>query len=186
MWSVTDDALLAGMTAGDPDAAAAFVARFQRRVFGLAITIVGDPRTAEDVAQEALLRAWRHGATYDPRRGSVTTWLLSITRNLAIDVMRVRRPLAIAPDELVTLPLRTEDADPSAVAAAHEDADRLRAAVADLPDEQRRAILLAGIAGFSAREVADAEGIPLGTAKTRIRTAMLRLRAALVSTERAE
>ncbi|MBM3672538.1 MAG: sigma-70 family RNA polymerase sigma factor [Actinobacteria bacterium] len=174
------------MAAGDPDATEAFVARFQRRVFGLAITIVGDPRAAEDVAQEALLRAWRHGAAYDPRRGSVTTWLLAITRNLAIDVMRVRRPLAIAPEELVAMPLRTSHAEPATLAVAHDDAARLHAAVADLPDEQRRAILLAGIGGFSAREVAEAEGIPLGTAKTRIRTAMLRLRAVLVTPDPAE
>jgi RNA polymerase sigma-70 factor (ECF subfamily) len=186
MWSVTDDALLAGMTAGDPDAAAAFVARFQRRVFGLAITIVGDPRTAEDVAQEALLRAWRHGSTYDPRRGSVVTWLLSITRNMAIDVMRVRRPTAVDPDALVGLLLTDTDAGPPELAAAHDDAARLREALTTLPPEQRRAVVLAGIGGLSAREVAESEGIPLGTAKTRIRSAMQRLRVALVTPERAE
>ena len=92
MWSVADDALVAGMAAGDADAASAFVERFQRRVFGLAYTIVGDARAAEDVAQEALLRAWRHAGVFDPRRGSVTTWLLTITRNLSIDALRVRRP----------------------------------------------------------------------------------------------
>jgi RNA polymerase sigma-70 factor (ECF subfamily) len=116
----------------------------------------------------------------------VTTWLLAITRNLAIDVMRVRRPLAIAPDELVAMPLRTNDAEPSTLAVANDDAARLHEAVARLPEEQRRAILLAGIAGFSAREVAEAEGIPLGTAKTRIRAAMLRLRAVLVTPDPAE
>ncbi|MEX0663228.1 MAG: sigma-70 family RNA polymerase sigma factor [Acidimicrobiia bacterium] len=186
MWSVADDALLAGMVAGDTGAAAAFVARFQRRVFGLAITIVGDPRTAEDVAQEALVRAWRHGAAYDPRRGSVATWLLAITRNLAIDVMRVRRPAPMDPDALVELPVRDGAAGPPELAAMHEDGDRLRQALTTLPDDQRRAIVLAGIAGFSAREVAESEGIPLGTAKTRIRTAMLRLRSVLVTQERAE
>jgi RNA polymerase sigma-70 factor (ECF subfamily) len=185
MWSVADDALLAGMTAGDPDAAAAFVARFQRRVFGLAITIVGDPRTAEDVAQEALLRAWRHGSTYDPRRGSVVTWLLSITRNMAIDVMRVRRPTAVDPDTLLDH-LSTDDAGPPEMVVAYDDAERLRIALGTLPSEQRRAVVLAGIGGLSAREVAEREGIPLGTAKTRIRTAMQRLRLALVTPERAE
>jgi RNA polymerase sigma-70 factor (ECF subfamily) len=186
MWSVTDEALLAGMAAGDPDAAAAFVARFQRRVFGLAFTIVGDPRTAEDVAQEALVRAWRHGSAYDPRRGSVTTWLLAITRNLAIDVVRVRRPTAVDPDTLVALLLADVEAGPPDVAAARDDAERLRVALTVLPPEQRRAVVLAGIAGLSAREVAERESIPLGTAKTRIRTAMQRLRAVLVSPERAE
>jgi RNA polymerase sigma-70 factor (ECF subfamily) len=186
MWSIADDALLAGMAAGDPDAASAFVARFQRRVFGLAITIVGEARMAEDVAQEALVRAWRHGATYDARRGSVATWLLSITRNLAIDVMRVRRAAPMDPDTLVALPLHDDRPGPPELAAAGDDAEQLRLALTTLPDEQRRAIVLAGIAGFSAREVAESEGIPLGTAKTRIRTAMKRLRAALMPQERAE
>src|SRR5260370_9745113 len=91
MWQVADDALVAGMAAGDADAASAFVERFQRRVFGLAVTILGDARTAEDVAQEALLRAWRHAAVFDPRRGSGVSWLLPITRNLSLEPMRVRR-----------------------------------------------------------------------------------------------
>jgi RNA polymerase sigma-70 factor (ECF subfamily) len=186
MWSVADDALLAGMAAGDPDAAAAFVARFQRRVYGLAVTIMRDAPAAEDVAQEALVRAWRHGATYDARRGSVATWLLAITRNLAIDAMRVHRPSALDPDDLLALSGPAAGREPGDMAVAGEDADRLRGALADLPSEQRHAIVLAGILGMSAREIAEREGIPLGTAKTRIRTAMIRLRSALVTEERAE
>jgi RNA polymerase sigma factor (sigma-70 family) len=186
VWNVSDDALLAGLAAGDADAASAFVARFQRRVFGLAMTITHDARIAEDVAQEALLRAWRHGSAYDARRGSVATWVLAITRNLAIDAMRVRRPIAIDPDALVALPLPATGRDPGDLAAASDDAGRLRHAVAALPTDQRRAIVLSGLLGLSAREVAERESIPLGTAKTRIRTAMLRLRAALVTEERAE
>ena len=91
MWAAPDDALLAGFAVGDSDAAAAFIRRHQRRVFGLALAVVGDPVLAEDVAQEAFARAWRHAGAYDPRRGSVPTWLLTITRNLAIDAARLRR-----------------------------------------------------------------------------------------------
>ena len=183
MWSLADDALLAGLVAGDPDAASAFVARFQRRVFGLAMTITHDVQLAEDVAQEALVRAWRHGATYDSRRGSVATWLLTITRNVAIDASRVRRPTAIAPEVVAALSLSVSGGGPSEQAVANDEASGLHAAMAKLPEEQRRAIVLAGLLGRSAQEVADQEGIPLGTAKTRIRTAMLRLRAALVASE---
>ena len=186
MWNASDDALLAGMTTGDPDAAAAFVARFQRRVFGLAITITRDRAIAEDVAQEALLLAWRHGAAYDPRRGSVATWLLAITRNLAIDVLRVRRPTIVDPEALLGLTGAADIRLPDQEALASEDASRLRGALEQLPIEQRRAIALAGLRGLSAREVAEHESIPLGTAKTRIRTAMRRLRDALRSEERAE
>jgi RNA polymerase sigma-70 factor (ECF subfamily) len=186
MWSVSDEALLAGLATGDRDAAAAFVARFQRRVFGLARVITGDERAAEDVAQEALLRAWRHAAAYDPCRGSVVTWLLTITRNLAIDSIRVRRPTTIDPDDVLALPLATGERGPAELAELAHELGRLRIALAALPSEQRRAVVLAGVLGLSAREVAEREDVPLGTAKTRIRTAMLRLRVILVTEERAE
>jgi len=103
MWEASNEALLAGFATGDSDAAAAFIRRFQRRVFGLARSIVGDGALAEDIAQEAFVRAWRHGLTYDPRRGSVPTWLLTITRNLAIDAVRLRRPQPVDPEVIVRL-----------------------------------------------------------------------------------
>src|SRR5262245_10911629 len=116
MWSVSDDALVAGMAAGDADAASAFVRRFQRRVFGLARTIVLDDRAAEDVAQEAFIRAWRHAGAYDPRRGSVIGWLLTITRNLAIDSVRVRRPTALDPMMLILLDHESTERSPQDLA----------------------------------------------------------------------
>ena len=186
MWSVSDDALLAGLATGDPEAASAFVRRFQRRVFGLAVTIVGESRAAEDVAQEAFLRAWRHAGAYDARRGTVVTWLLTITRNLAIDAVRVRRPVTLDPDVILGLDLAGAERLPEELVALRDDADRLVAALARLPADQRRALVLAGLMGRTAREVSEVEGIPLGTAKTRIRTGLLRLRAALVSEERTE
>jgi RNA polymerase sigma-70 factor (ECF subfamily) len=180
VWTVSDEALLAGMAAGDADAASAFVGRFQRRVYGLALTITGDPRTAEDCSQEALVRAWRHAAAYDPRRGSVATWLLTITRNVAIDMTRVRRPIAAAPETLHALDERDWSAGPLERSVMAEDAQRLHNALLRLSDEQRRAVMLAGLYGFTAREIAEVDGIPLGTAKTRIRTALIRLRTMLV------
>src|SRR5690349_2083588 len=89
VWDASDEALVAGLALGDADAALAFVRRFQRRVYGCALAIVGDRGRAEDVAQEAFVRAWKHAAIFDPRRASVATWLLTITRNLAIDAVRV-------------------------------------------------------------------------------------------------
>ncbi|HEX5588145.1 MAG TPA: sigma-70 family RNA polymerase sigma factor [Acidimicrobiia bacterium] len=177
---------MAGLATGDPDAAAAFVRRFQRRVFGLARTIVADDRAAEDVAQEAFVRAWKHAASYDPRRGTVVAWLLTITRNLAIDSVRVRRPLPIDPTTLVGIDRASNDREMHELAELGDDVARLRIALSRLPEEQSRAVLLAGLLGHTAREIGEIEGIPLGTAKTRIRTALIRLRAALVSEERAE
>src|SRR5262245_36452580 len=174
------------MAAGDADAASAFVGRFQRRVYGLALTITGDPRSAEDCAQEALLRAWRHASAYDPRRGSVATWLLTITRNLAIDEIRVRRPASYDPEVLVATAPPSGERGPADVTMVGEDVLALQRALATLPADQRRAIVLAGVLGLSGREVAEHEDIPLGTAKTRIRAAMIRLRSLLVDEERAE
>src|SRR5215212_2361153 len=97
MWSVSDEALVAGLAGDDPGAATAFVRSFQERVYGLALTMVGDAAVAEEIAQEAFTRAWRHAGSYDARRGRVATWLLSITRNLAIDHLRAKRPQPLDP-----------------------------------------------------------------------------------------
>ena len=154
--SLSDEALLAGLGAGERDAAAAFVRRFQARVYGLAITIVRDEGTAEDVAQEAFVRAWRHAATYDPRRGRVATWLLGITRNLAIDVTRLKGVVPLDPEVLEG---RLQREDPSAApldqASPPDERERVRRAVAELPEEQRRALFLATYAGRTAREIAS-------------------------------
>jgi RNA polymerase sigma-70 factor (ECF subfamily) len=175
---LSDESLLAGLAVGDSGAGTAFVRRHQRRVYGLALRLVGDPNVAEDVSQEAFTRAWRHATAYDSRRGSVTTWLLTITRNLAIDSLRVRRADPVDPDDLVALTGLTPSPEDG---PAVDDLARLRAAVADLPDDQQRALVLAAWYGRTAKEISASEGIPVGTAKTRIRAGMLKLRASLVT-----
>ncbi len=175
---MSDDALLSGVGRGDDELTVAFVRRFQRRVYGVSLSVLGDPRLAEDVAQQAFERAWRHAGTYDARRGSVGGWLTTITRNLAIDMVRVRRPTPVDPDELLLrISTTTEESERSVLAGLA--ADELRHALVRLPREQARAVVMAGIAGMSASQIADSEGIPLGTAKTRIRSGMRRLRTAL-------
>src|SRR4029453_2957260 len=91
VWKLSDESLLAGLGSGDPDAAADFVRRFQRRGFGLTLSILRDRLAAEDAAQESFLRAWRHASTYDPRRGKVVAWLLTIARNVSINMLPTRR-----------------------------------------------------------------------------------------------
>ncbi|HXZ82964.1 MAG TPA: sigma-70 family RNA polymerase sigma factor [Acidimicrobiales bacterium] len=175
----SDEALLAGMAHGDESAVVTFVRRYQRRVFGLAHAMLGDAGAAEDVAQEALTRVWRHAPVFDARRGSVATWVLTITRNLAIDSLRVRRSLTMSADELTDLPQLDLRPDPL---AAVDTTTEVRRALAALPLEQRRAITLAALYGYTAAEVAQAEQIPLGTAKTRIRSALMKLRDSFVAT----
>ena len=175
MEPLSDETLLAGLGSGNPEAAAAFIRRFQGRVYGLALTMLRDPDLAEDVAQETFMRVWRHAATHDARRGRVPTWVLAITRNLAIDRARVRSATPVDPDIIASeLELASEDA-PVDIA----ERERVRQAVGSLPDDQRRALVLAMYAGRTAREISELDGIALGTVKTRIRAAMLKLRDAL-------
>src|SRR5438874_4582139 len=141
MWSVSDEALLAGLASGESDAAVAFIRRFQRRVYGLAMTILSDPAAAEDVAQETFARAWRHAGSYDPRRGPVATWLLTIARNLAIDALRLRRADPVDPTALVSLQGISAEAGPEERAVVGDDAHRLHDALRALPEDQRRALV---------------------------------------------
>jgi RNA polymerase sigma factor (sigma-70 family) len=180
VWSpLTDEALLTGFHAREPEAATAFVRRFQGSVYGLALTILGDRDEAEEAAQETFVRAWRYAGGYDPRRGAVATWLLAIARNVAIDHTRVRRAEPIDPCALQRLEETDPHAAPDERRIAADEAARLRAAIATLPDEQRRALVLAAFLGRTAREIGALEGAPLGTVKTRIRTAMLKLHSML-------
>jgi RNA polymerase sigma-70 factor (ECF subfamily) len=109
--------------------------------------------------------------------------VLTIARNLSIDALRARRSVPIDPDDLVGLGLLSNDRDPAEVAISNDAASEIRAALSTLPVEQRRALVLAGLYGHTAAEVSVAEGIPLGTAKTRIRSGMLKLRAAMATKE---
>jgi RNA polymerase sigma factor (sigma-70 family) len=182
--SLSDESLLAGLASSDPDGSAAFVRRFQGRVYGLAVTIVGDTSMAEEVAQESFLRAWRHAGTFDPSRGRVITWLLAITRNVAVDALRMRRQVPVDPELLIGL-RADSGSDPEAQGVLSHESNRVRIALTGLPEEQRRAVLMSAFYGRTAREIGDIERIPLGTAKTRIRTGLQKLREAFeVSNDR--
>jgi RNA polymerase sigma factor (sigma-70 family) len=177
---LSDEALLAGLTFGDAEASLAFVRRFESRVFGLALTILRDPVLAEDIAQEAFVRAWKHGPSYDPRRGTVAAWMARITRNLAIDALRLRRVEVMDPDALAAV-LPPSDTSVEDAAVTSDTAAAVRRAMRSLPEEQSRALMLAAFYGRTAEEISRSESIPLGTAKTRIRLGMRRIRALLTT-----
>jgi RNA polymerase sigma factor (sigma-70 family) len=164
------------MAADDQEATVMFVRRYQRRAYGLAATVVHDRTIAEDVAQEAMVRAWRHASIFDTRRGSVERWVLTITRNLAIDALRKQRTIATDPSVFVDHASITSD---SSLEERVEHGDRRAATLAalrNLPEDQRRAVVLSSLHGRTALEVAEIENIPLGTSKTRIRSGLRRLR----------
>ena len=175
----SDEALLAGIAVGDEGAARTFVHRYERRVFGMTFAVLRDAHAAEDAAQEAFVRIWRHAGGFDARRGSVAPWVLTIARNAAIDAARLRRAVAVDPAALDAL------AGPSAGHATADvtedgiEVDRVLRALRDVPMEQRRSVLMATFYGRTAAEIAEIESIPLGTAKTRIRTGLRRLRVLL-------
>ncbi len=145
-------------------------------VYSLANRIVGDRNLAEDVVVEVYAQAWRQASVFDPQRGSVAAWLMTLARTRAIDFVRARRreravdPLESAGD--------VEDGRPGPETSTSE-AERqrfVRSAMLELSDEQREAIELAYYGGLSHSEIADRLGQPLGTVKTRIRLGMIRMR----------
>ncbi len=179
MWDASDEALLAGLAAGDRTATVVFVRRFQRRVYGLARAVLRDDGLAAEVAQDVFVRAWRQSAAFDPRRGSVTTWLLAITRNLAIDRLRMEAARPADPVDPATLVRRSSQAGPEDTAVTTTETRRVLAALAAVPEAQRRCVIMATIGGCTAREIGELEQIPIGTAKTRIRDGLIKVRALL-------
>ena len=181
---VSDQALLGGFAVGDADSGGAFVRRFQGRVYGIAVNLLGDRGLAEEVAQETFVRAWKHAATYDPERGSVAAWLGRTSRNLAIDTLRRRRPRTLDPTLVADLVPATTATSVEDAAVTSDMTAQVRAALARLPPKQAKALLLAAFYGHPAKEIAAFEGIPLGTAKTRIRQGMRTVRAELTDPDR--
>jgi len=123
------------------------------------------------------VRAWRHASAYDPRRGTVAAWLLTIARNVSVNLLPARRFDPIDPEVLLAIEARRprEDGNQAQVV----DSQPLREALRRLPQGQRRALVLAVFYGFTAKEISELDGLPLGTVKTRIRSAMMKLRSEL-------
>jgi RNA polymerase sigma-70 factor (ECF subfamily) len=176
--SDSDVVLLARLAGGEEEALAVLYDRLGAAAYGLALRIAGDPDAAEDAVQEAFLRLWRRADRYDRRRGDPRPWVLRIVRNVAIDLQRARYARSRAEGAgAADDPGERDVPRPEDSAEAAETASRVRAALAELPPEQRRAVEIAYFEGLSHREIAAREGLPLGTVKTRIRDAVLRLRA---------
>jgi len=170
--------LLVRVAAGEERALAALYDRISAAAYGLALRITGDTGAAEDVVQESLLRVWGRADRYDPARGAARPWLLRLVRNAAIDQVRARGARGRAEESAgidakdIVAPERPDEA-----LLRLERGRRVRAALEDLPRDQRRAIEIAYFEGLSHSEIAAREGAPLGTVKTRIRDGVLRLRA---------
>jgi RNA polymerase sigma-70 factor (ECF subfamily) len=169
----SEQQLVRQMVAGDEEAIRALYARFGRPVYTLGLRLLGSREAAEELTQDVFLTAWRKGSRYDPARGRLSTWLMTIAHNMAIDRLRhdhgTGRPAIVLLDDL-TEPSLTDQEDQLA------DRETARRALAWLSPTERLLLARAYFHGWTAREIAETDGIPLGTVKTRLRTALIKLR----------
>ena len=183
--SVSDESLLSRLARKDAAAFDALYTRHGRAAFALAYRVLNDPEAAEDVVQEAFLTVWRRAESYQQERGSARAWLLTVVRNRSIDYIRAReaRPRIAGDLEEVSRVAAAGD-DPADDVLRRVEGVAVRAALAELPPEQREAVELAFFSGLSYSEIAERTGAPLGTVKSRMRLAMVRLRGVLVAEDR--
>lgn len=178
-----DARLLRRVAQGDKEAFATLYDRFSRPLYATALRVVSDPAEAQDIVHDAFITLWEKATTFETSRGTAFAWALTLVRNRAIDRVRMRRrradllsasaPSDLGYDENNSGPL----ADDSA--ALGDQAHAVRAAVASLPPDQKRALELAFFGGFTQQEIAEKLSEPLGTVKARIRRALLKLRDSL-------
>ncbi len=172
-----DDAVLLGLVqVGDEGAMAALFDRYSKVVYSVALRVLRDPSSAEDVLQEIFMQIWRSPDGFVATRGSLGGWLAVVSRNRAIDALRRKRP--------------TESVDDMALASNYNLADeaernslmdKARGVIQLLPIEQRKTLEMAFFDGLTHSEIAEMTGDPLGTVKTRIRSALTSLRKAFTA-----
>lgn len=169
------------MARGDKNALARLYDLLARPLYSLALRITSDPSEAQDVVQDVFLQLWNKAADYQPARGSYFSWAATLTRNRALDRirMRKRRGEIIQESAADIAPADDRDLDASDALWLREKAGAVRAALRELPAEQRQAIELAFFGGYTQQQIAEQLGDPLGTVKARIRRGLLRLREAL-------
>lgn len=161
---------------GDEAAFAAFYDATSARAYGLALRVVRNPAHAEEVAQEAYLDAWRSSARYDAERGSAAGWLLTIVHRKAVDRVRSVEAATTREETWQRETQPVEHDQTSEQAQSSLEAQRVRGAIRTLTEVQRQAVELAFLGGYTHTEVASMLEVPVGTAKTRIRDGLIRLR----------
>jgi len=178
LTSREEQQLVSRFLLGDEEAIRQVYQRFGRPVYTLGLRLLGSAEAAEELTQDVFLTAWRKAARFDATRGRLSTWLMAIAHNLAVDRLRrehgVTRPHLVFVDEL---PEREQVAGSGTIEAVI-DRDVAARAMESLSDSERTLLSLAYFKGMTAREIADADGIPLGTVKTRLRSALIKLRRA--------
>jgi RNA polymerase sigma-70 factor (ECF subfamily) len=173
---LSDEALLALVARSDDEALAALYDRYGRAAYALAVRILRDPALAQDAVQDGFLAAWRTAPSFDPRRGTASTWLLTLVHRRAVDVVRREERRRSSP--LDDAPVASGDATDEA-AEVREQRARVQSALGALTPVEREALELAYYGGLSQSEIAERLGVPLGTVKSRMFAGLARLREAL-------
>src|SRR5215212_3361707 len=180
---LSDEQLMANLDGPEVEGAiSTLYDRYSRTVFGVGLNILGDRSMAEELVQEVFLKVWRSSRTFDPSRGSFSTWLYRVTRNLALDLYRKRasrvRPVPDGDSHIAA----TRDSSPGPQETVDDSwlSWRISRALEGLDAPHREVIELAYFRGLSQREISRQTGIPLGTVKTRTSSALKRLRKGLV------
>lgn len=182
-----DRALVARIESRDAEALALLYDRHAGRLMGLAHRILGDTGEAEEILQEVFLHVWKAASTFDPSRGPVLAWLLVATRSRSIDRLRSRRTgRSAGARSLEEAPEPASREDVEADAAGREWEAQCRAVIAELPEDQRRALELAYFDGLTHQEIAARTATPLGTVKTRVRLGLMKLRERLLPYRKSE
>lgn len=161
----------------DRQAFAALFAHFAPRLKGYLIRLGASESAAEELVQEAMLTVWRRASTFDRKKSSVSTWLFTIARNRRIDVLRRERRPEIDPEDPLLVPDQPRGQDEEL--GLRQEGAHIRAAIAELPEEQRDLVMLAFYQDLTHSEIAAARDLPLGTVKSRLRLALARLRKAM-------
>lgn len=180
--AAADARLLARLAGGDRPAFAEIYDRYSRPLYAIALRVLNDPREAEDVLHDVFLTVWSRAGDYQEKRGQVFAWLLTLTRNRAIDRVRARKRRSEILRQAFPADLGYAESgagDSAGLLWHQEKAAAVRQAVATLPTDQRQALELAFFRGLTQQQIAGQLGEPLGTIKARIRRSLLRLRETL-------
>ena len=175
--SADDTSLIAGIRGGEESAMAMLYHQYAQIVYSVALRVLGDTAAAEDVMQEVFMQLWRNPQAFNGSRGSLGAWLAVITRHRSIDLLRRRKTETDIDDVVVTV-----DACIDEETDKHACLAKIRDVLSGLPEEQRTAMEMSFFEGMTHAEIAKKTGHPLGTIKTRIRTALTSLRRALGTT----
>jgi len=167
--------MIAGIRGGREAAMTQLYDRYSAIVYSVALRVLGDTGAAEDVVQEIFMQLWRKPESFDASRGSLGAWLAVIARHRAIDALRKRKPETHIAEVVIALDIDLEEEAGRKIAI-----EKVRGALAGMPPEQRKAVELAFFEGLTHSEVAAKTGEPLGTVKTRIRSALMTLRKMMV------